>query len=126
MRITRTIRNHSRDEICGVVRRLREGSRVTFEDPEATDPQKIRLRITLDELAHRTEWHGRKLKPKEWSRMFLAAVRAAEVVPGIEDGTAFVLFEKDDIPSVDEASNMLELANKFAAERGFTLTEDSK
>ncbi len=126
MHVTRTIRNHSRDEICGVVRRLREGSRVTFEDPEATDPQKIRLRITLDELAHRTEWHGRKLKPQEWSRMFLAAVRAAEVVPGIEDGTAFVLFEKDDIPSVDEASNMLELANKFAAERGFTLTEDSK
>ena len=126
MRVTRTIRAESREEICDVVRRLKDGSRVMFLDPEATDPQQILLRILLDEFARKALWNGRRLSAVDWRRMFLAAARNAEVGPGVEEGTAFVAFAKDDTPSVTEASNMIELLHKYAAENGFTLSEDGR
>jgi NinB protein len=120
MRITRTIRKESRDEIVGFIMKARDGMRVTFEDPEGTSKQEVKLRLMLMELAHHHEWHGEKLHWKEWRLMFLAVARQAHVVPGIEDGTRVVLFERgNDEPSIREASDMIELLFQFAAEHGF-------
>lgn len=122
MPITFTLSSDAvRERALQVLRTARAGTRVTFEDPEATDAQLVRMRIMLEEVSRCVEWHGRKLTAREWRRMFLAVVRSAEIVPGIEDGTAFILFEKNDTPSVDEASGIIELALKFAAERGLDL-----
>ncbi len=123
MRITRTIRADTRAEIAALVRGMPDGGRITFEDPEASAPHLVRMRIMLEELARRVDWYGRRLTAREWQRVFLAAVRAADIVPGVEEGTAYILFEKNDAPSVVEASCIIELAYKLAAERGFTFSE---
>jgi NinB protein len=125
MRITRTIRTDGdRAELRSMVGRVRAGTRVTLEDPEASEPQRIRLRIMLDELARRAKWNGRKITGRDWRRMFLAVVRRAEIgeAPGEEDAV-FVMFERDDTPSIEEASNMIEMAHQFAAERGWQFRE---
>jgi NinB protein len=125
MRITRTIRTDGdRAELRSMVGRVRAGTRVTLEDPEASEPQRIRLRIMLDELARRAKWNGRKITARDWRRMFLAVVRRAEIgeAPGEEDAV-FVMFERDDTPSIEEASNMIEMAHQFAAERGWQFRE---
>ena len=119
MRVTKTVRQHNRAALAAAVRDAPAGTRVTFSDPESTHPQKVKLRIMLDELARKVEWHGEKLTVDDWRTMFLAGLRGSHVVHGVVPGTRVVLFErKSDEPSVKEASEMIEMINAFLAERG--------
>ncbi len=124
MRVTKTIRPSTREAIAALVSKLPEGYRVTVEEPEATEPQQVKMRIMFDELARGVEWYGEKLVADDWKVIFLAGLRSAHVVHGFVPGTRVVLFGKRRAtPSANEASQIITMLYQFAAERGFQFKE---
>jgi len=94
-----------------------EGWVVEFKEPSRNLSQNAALWAILSEIADHVVWHGRKLSPEDWKHVFTASLKRMDVVPNLE-GTGFVaLGLSTSKMSKREFSDLLELANAFAAER---------
>lgn len=99
------------------------GTRVEFKAPKRTVPQNDLLWSRLTEIATQVEWHGQKLTTNDWKDIFTAGLRKARVVPNL-DGDGFVLLGMHtSAMSKEEMTNLLDLIDAFAAERGITFRE---
>lgn len=124
MRLTITLSTADRrGQAARVVSRAPKGTRVTFDDPESTEPQQVKLKFMFEELSRKAMWHGWRLDAEDWRCLFLAELRHSQVIDGLEPGTRLVLFErKSDEPSNVEASGLIDSVYAFCAEQGITIS----
>lgn len=100
------------------------GTRLEFKQVKRSLPQNDLMWSRLTEIAVQVDWHGQKLAPGDWKDMFTAALRKARVVPNL-DGDGFVLLGlRTSDMSKEEMTNLLDLIDAFAAERGITFHEN--
>lgn len=115
-----------RDKACNWIRKAPDGTRVTFADPRRTKQQNDRLWPLLTIIAQEVEWHGLKLSTGDWKLIFMDALgHELRLVPNI-NGTGFVnLGRSSKRLSKDEFSQLMDLIEAFAAERGVDLKQDN-
>ena len=99
------------------------GTRVEFKLPRRSPEQSNLMWARLNDIADQAVWHGQKLEPTDWKDMFTAGLRRARIVPNI-DGDGFVQLglHTSDLTK-EEMSNLLDLMDAFAAQRGITFKE---
>ena len=100
------------------------GTRVEFRHSKRTLPQNARLWAALTDIAQQVEWYGQKLTPDDWKDVFTASLRRARVVPGLDAGTFVPLGMRTSDMTKQEFSDLLELINAFATERGVRFHDD--
>ena len=107
----------ARQRAIDAVKQAQEGFVVTVAEPTRNLEQNAALWAILHEISDGVDWHGRKLSPEDWKNVFTASLKRMDVVPNLE-GTGFVaLGQSTSSMSKREFSDLLELANAFAAER---------
>lgn len=105
------------------VQSAQDGYVVTISEPTRNLDQNARLWASLSEISEQVIWHGRKLDAESWKHIFTSSLKRMDVVPNLE-GTGFVaLGLSTSKMSKREFSDLIELINAFAAERGIELRE---
>ena len=100
-----------------------QGHVVTVSEPTRNLEQNALLWAMLHEISEQVDWHGRKLSPEDWKHVFSSSLRRLDVVPNLE-GTGFVALGLSTSKMTKrEFSDLIELINAFAAERGIELME---
>lgn len=107
-----------RQKAIGWVKSAPAGCRVEFRHSKRSLPQNARLWAALSDIAQQVEWYGQKLTPDDWKDVFTASLRRCRVVPGLDAGTFVPLGMRTSDMTKQEFSDLLELINAFAAERG--------
>lgn len=93
-------------------------------EPTRSSEQNALLWTLLHAISDAVDWHGRRLSPEDWKHIFSASLRKLQVVPNLE-GTGFVaLGLSTSKMSRREFSDLIELINAFAAERGIQLEDE--
>jgi len=83
--------------------------------------QNARMWAMCEEISKAVDWYGQKLSKEDWKTMFTAAIRKHRVVPGI-DGTSFVVLgDSTRRMTKQEHSELQDLIEAFASERGVQL-----
>lgn len=101
------------------------GTRVEFKKPVRSIPQNDLMWARLTEISRHVTWYERKLSPDDWKDIFTAALRSPRAVPNL-DGTGFVVLgQRTSDMSVEEMTNLLDLIDAFAAERGVSWPWDN-
>lgn len=98
---------------------------VEFKPAKRTLDQNARMWACLAEISERVDWYGQKLSSEDWKNIFAAALRQSRVVPGIDGLSHVPLGLYTSNLSKYEMSDLLEIINAFAAERGIIFKEDS-
>lgn len=105
------------------VKNAPEGHAVTVGEPTRNLEQNALLWAMLHEISEQVIWHGRKLDPESWKHVFTSSLKRMDVVPNLE-GTGFVALGLSTSKMTKrEFSDLIELINAFAAERGIELGE---
>ena len=107
----------SRDRALQAVRNAPDGMCVVIKEPTRTLEQNSALWPLLAAISEQVDWYGQRLTPEEWKDVFSAALKKQKVVPGL-DGGFVVCGQRTSKMGKREFSDLLELANAFAAERG--------
>ena len=102
------------------------GTRIEFKAAKRTLDQNSRMWACLTEIATQVEWYGQKLSADDWKDVFTASLRKARVVPGLDAGTFVPLGMRSSDLSKQEFSDLLELINAFAAERGVIFANEAE
>ena len=106
---------------CG---QIKDGTRLDFKAPRRSLDQNSKLWAMLTDISKQVDWYGHKLSAEDWKCVFTASLRKAFVVPDL-DGTGFVMLGlRTSDMSKEEMSNLLELINAFAAERGVVWSDE--
>ena len=77
----------------------------------------------LTDISEQVNWHGVELSPADWKIMLTASRKRQRAVPSIDGSWFVVLGEQTSQMSVAEMTELLDLIDAFAAERGVRLTE---
>lgn len=110
--------NYDRDRASQWAKSAPSGCIIEFRQSKRTLDQNARLWACLTEIARKVEWHGMKLPADDWKDIFTAALRKHRFVPGLEENTVVPLGMRTSDMTKQEFSDLLELINAFAAERG--------
>jgi hypothetical protein len=113
----------ARQAMHRAVDELAIGQAATFGDATRTNEQNAALWPRLEEISQQVEWYGQKLTKEEWKDVFSAALKKQKVVPGL-DGGFVVCGQSTSKMGKREFSDLLELINAFAAERGVVLGDE--
>jgi hypothetical protein len=73
--------------------------------------------VALGHLSNQVVWHGQKLTKEEWKDVLTASLNNQRAVPGINGGFV-VLGARTSKMTVEEMTEVLELAFAFGAEHG--------
>ncbi len=95
---------------------------VTIADEKRSDSSNRRMWAMLRDVANQVEWYGQKLKDEDWKHIFSASVEKQRAVPGL-DGGFVVLGLSTRKQSQAWFSDMFEVMEAFAAERGIRWTQ---
>lgn len=115
----------SRALACEWIAKAPVGTSVEFKTARRSLDQNKRLWSCLSEIARSVEWYGQKLTAEDWKDIFSASLRRARVVPGLDAGSFVPLGMRTSDMTKQEMSDLLELINAFAAERGVVFQEDA-
>ena len=115
-----------RDRVAVWAHKAPDGTRVEFRETKRSIPQNDKLWAGLTDIATQVEWYGKKLTPDDWKDVFTASLRRLRVVPGLDAGTFVPLGMRTSDMTKEEFSDLLELINAFAAERGVVLHDPSE
>lgn len=107
----------ARKAACREVLAAPEGFAVTIGERTRTLDQNAALWPRLEEISQQVDWYGQRLTKEEWKDVFSAALKKQKVVPGL-DGGFVVCGQSTSKMGKREFSDLLELINAFAAERG--------
>jgi len=111
----------ARNNALEAVRMAQEGMVVEIKPKTRNLEQNALLWVVLDAISKQTDWHGVKLSAEEWKDLLSAGLVKSKVVPNM-DGTGFVILgQRTSKMSKAEFSDLLELANAFAADHGVDL-----
>ncbi|KAA0970844.1 recombination protein NinB [Aureimonas fodinaquatilis] len=113
-----------RERIAELAWKIADGSRVDFSGPRRSNDQNAKLWVMLTKVSEQVEWYGKKLSTEDWKDMFTASLRKARVVPGIDNGSFVPLGMRTSDMDSAEFSDLIELINAFAAERGVNLSAE--
>lgn len=118
-RVAFTLRTPAdRAKAVRLVNGVSAGSRFEVKAPRRSNDQNALMWLKLSAISKQVDWYGEKLSDYDWKDMFSATLRKARVVPGL-DGTGFVVLGlRTSDMSKEEFSNLLELIDAFAAEKG--------
>jgi hypothetical protein len=100
------------------------GWRVEIKEPKRSRDQNDRMWHMLTQLSVSLRWHGQKLSPDDWKLVMMAGLnQELRLVPNIH-GNGFVQLGRSSSKlSKAEMSDLMELIEAFAAERGVELWE---
>jgi len=115
---------HERERVASWAAQAAPGTIVEFRQSKRTLDQNARLWACLTEIARKVEWHGMKLTADDWKDIFTAALRKHRFVPGLDENTVVPLGMRTSDMTKQEFSDLLELINAFAAERGIQFQND--
>lgn len=103
------------------------GTRVTFQRSKRTIDQNSRMWAMLTEIARLVPWHGVTIQAQDYKLIFMAALRQEmRIVPNLAgDGFVNIGVSSSDL-SKSEMSDLIELMNLFAAERGIVFSWEEK
>ena len=104
-------------------RQAPDGTRIEFREAKRSLPQNDLMWARLTEIAIRVEWHGQKLSPTDWKDIFTASLRKARVVPNLEGNGFVILGYRTSDMTREEMTELLDLIDAFAAERGVNFNE---
>jgi len=107
-----------RRKAAGWCAKAPNGTRIEYRRSKRSTPQNSLLWARLTDVAEQVEWYGQKLAPSDWKDMFTASLRKARVVPGIDPGSFVLLGLHTSEMDKEEMTNLLDLIDAFAAERG--------
>lgn len=118
---------NERKKACDWVMRAPPGTRVTFQASKRTIDQNSRMWAMLTEIAQKVPHHGIKLSAADYKLIFLSALKQEmRIVPNLSgDGFVNIGVSSSDL-SKSEMSDLIELLNLFAAERGLTFSWEKK
>jgi hypothetical protein len=91
------------------------------EADQRTLDQNAKLWAMLADISRQVEWHGRYLSPEAWKDILTAALRKAEVVPGIDGGFVALGLSTSQMTK-RELGELLDLADAFGSEHGVKWT----
>ena len=116
------IHKGNRETLAEKLLALPTGWRVEFKEAKRTVPQNDRLWAMLTALSVQLKWHGQRLSPEDWKLVTMAALnQELRLVPNIH-GNGFVQLGRSSSKlSKAEMSELMELIEAFAAERGVDL-----
>lgn len=109
-----------RRKAAGWCQKAPNGTRIEYRRSKRSTPQNSLLWARLTDIAEQVDWYGQKLAPSDWKDMFTASLRKARVVPGLDPGSFVLLGLHTSEMDKEEMSNLLDLIDAFAAERGVT------
>lgn len=107
--------------VCRQIMAANWGKVITLEDPTRTLEQNARMWAMLGDVSAQVDWYGQKLTSEEWKDVFSAALKRQKVVPGL-DGGFVVCGQRTSKMTKRDMSDLIELMNAFAAERGVRFT----
>ena len=118
------IHKGNRETLAQKLLALPTGWRVGFQEPKRTVDQNSRMWVLLTAISTQLVWHGQRLTPDDWKLVFMAALnQELRLVPNIH-GNGFVQLGRSSSKlSKAEMSELMELIEAFAAERGVDLKE---
>jgi hypothetical protein len=118
------IHKGNRETLAEKLLALPTGWRVGFQEPKRTTDQNSRFWALLTAISTQLPWHGQRLTPDDWKLVFMAALnQELRLVPNIH-GNGFVQLGRSSSKlSKAEMSELMELIEAFAAERGVDLKE---
>lgn len=96
---------------------------VKVTEPTRSLDQNAALWPLLEEISKQVPWYGQKLTEEEWKDVFSASLKQQKVVPGLEGGFV-VCGQRTSKMKKKEFSDLLELANAFAAQHNVKLNEE--
>lgn len=115
--------DEARRRAVEAVRTAETGLVVTIKPKTRSLEQNSRLWAMLNDISKQVEWYGRKLDSEAWKHVFSAALKKQDVVPNL-DGTGFVVLGLSTSKMTkSELSELMELIEAFAAERGVVFGE---
>lgn len=99
-------------------------ARFELRESKRSTPQNALLWARLTEISRAVPWHGVRLTPEDFKEVFMAALNTElRMVPNL-DGTGFVnLGRSTSSLSKAEFGDLLLIIERFAAERGITLSD---
>lgn len=112
--------------VCGMVK-AGAVARVVVEDGDTrTKAQNDKMWAMLTDVAKQVDWYGQKLSADDWKQIFSAEVQEQRAVPRINGGGFVILGVPTRKQSKKWFSDMFELINAFAAERGVVFGDDDE
>ena len=85
--------------------------------------QNAKLHAMLGELARQLPWHGQRLTPDDWKKLFAASMQGLKIVPGLDPGTFVPIGLRTRDMSVAEMADMITLIEAFGAEHSVTFSD---
>jgi hypothetical protein len=118
-------RDEDRHQIRMAIARLPmdgKGYKVTIKEADTrTLDQNAKLWALLTDISRQVEWHGRRLPPEAWKDILTAALRKAEVVPGLDGGFVALGLSTSQMTR-RELGELLDLADAFGSQNGVRWT----
>jgi hypothetical protein len=118
------IHKGNRETLAQKLLALPTGWRIVFQEPKRTVDQNSRFWAMLTALSVQLPWHGQRLTPDDWKLVMMAGLnQELRLVPNI-NGNGFVQLGRSSSKlSKAEMSELMDLIEVFAAERGVELGE---
>lgn len=107
--------------VCRQIVAADYGMVVTVASPTRSSEQNARMWAQLSDISTQVDWYGNKLTKEEWKDVFSAALKRQKVVPGL-DGGFVVCGQRTSKMTKREMSELMELMQAFAAEKGVRFT----
>ncbi len=116
----------ARERALQAVSNAPDGYAVTVSPPTRNLEQNARLWAALTDISEQVDWYGKKLTQDDWKNVFSSSLRKLAVVPNL-DGNGFVALGKSTSAMTKrEFSDLLELINAFASERGVQFSDEAR
>lgn len=99
---------------------------VTVAEPTRSLDANAKLWAMLADVSRQVDWYGRKLNAESWKHLFTSSLKRMDVVPNL-DGTGFVaLGLSTSKMTKSEFSELIELIQAFAADKGVRFEDERK
>ena len=96
---------------------------VTIAPETRSTDQNRKLWACLTDIAEQVDWYGQKLSAEDWKHVLTASQKKQRAVQGIDDGFV-VLGQSTSKMTVQEMSELLELAMSFGAQQGIKFKDE--
>lgn len=106
------------------IRRLPEGTRVEFKEPQRSLEQNARMWAMLTDISTQAKHGDRRYTPDQWKCLFLHSLgRETQFMPAL-DGKGFIPYGQSSSDlSKKEMTDLIELMFAWGAEHGVTFHE---
>ena len=115
----------ARAQAIDMVKRAPQGWLVRIEEPKRNKEQNDKMWAMLTDISIQVEHHGQRYTPEDWKLIFLAALnQEIRMAPSLSGSGMVPLGRSSSKLSKSEFSDLLELINAFAAEKGVVFNNE--